>query len=341
MKHYHQADLKPLNTLRLPAIAEELIELESDTDLHEFQSNPTLRSRVRWIMGGGSNILIRDNLQGAVLRYTHAAKSIVSSRDTSVHLEVSAGYSWPTLVEEVVKAGWAGLENLALIPGSVGAAPVQNIGAYGSEIESAIDAVEILDLDSGQRNWIPHKDAGFGYRTSIFKHQPRWLIIKVRFHLTLSREVHALGNDSLKTNLVRLHQPPYQISEVFQEVVRLRQQKLLDPKVDPTVGSFFKNPMLTETELAHLESVAGQFQTYKDAAGLIKVPAGQILDRLGWKGVRMGNCQVSPITASIFTHNGQASGQEFYAFTTAIARAVFEKTGIRLEPEVNVWPQVE
>jgi UDP-N-acetylmuramate dehydrogenase len=355
MKQYTNHSLKTRNTMQIDVKAHRFITIEAESDFAKLSAEI---GELAWmVLGGGSNILFTNDVEGVVVHLATKGITTVSQDEHSLVLEVAAGEDWPALVAHCVSKGWSGIENLALIPGTVGAAPVQNIAAYGQSVSDVIESVTYFDPATNQSVTLSKQGCQFGYRDSIFKHDlNKVLITSVRFKLSLQPHLavnyYSIGRrrDSIQAELAKKGEPPYSIADVFQAVVAIRSNKLPNWLTTPTFGSFFKNPLIAKTQAIHLQSQIEDLQlypadslTYKQGADptfnqadYVKVPAGRLLDVLGWADKKIGHVHTYNNWASIVTHDGQASGQDVLAFTQAMQADVRDNFGIELEAEVNV-----
>ncbi len=356
MQQFNDSSLKQLNTMQLDAHARRLVIIESAADVRELAQ--TLTS-TRWmVLGGGSNILFTKDFAGVVVHMATKGIAVVVQDDEQVVLDVAAGEDWPQLVTYCVNQGWAGVENLALIPGTVGAAPVQNIAAYGQSVSDVILSVTYFDPTTGEFATLSKNALQFGYRDSIFKHELKQMIItSVRLRLSLKPHLavnyYSIGRrrDSIQEALAKKGEPPYTIADVYEAVVAIRMSKLPNWHTTPTFGSFFKNPLLTKTQALQLTQQVKDLQLYPadslsykqendpsfNQADFVKVPAGRLLDELGWADKHIGQVHTYNHWASIVTHDGQATGQEVLDFTQAMHADVRDHFGIELEAEVNIY----
>lgn len=345
-------NLKPYNTLSLSAQAEEFVKVDS---VEQLVSLAQTHREPELILGEGSNLLLTRDIPGLILKNEIMGKQIVRQTNEFVWLSVNSGENWHDLVNYTVENNWGGIENLALIPGVVGAAPVQNIAAYGQNFSDVLEAVEYFDWHSGELITLDRDECEFGYRDSIFKHRlkGRAVICQVQLKLHKNPELetsyYSVGglNDSLTDLLKETATKPYTIKHVYDAVVSLRSKKLPDWKTTPTIGSFFINPIVGNDKYQELSSRIQNLQCYpldqlrytkqqSYADDMVKVPVGRLLDHLGWRGRSVGNCLVTKANAAIFSHNGQATGKEFWEFTQTIRTDVMEEFGIELETEVVV-----
>lgn len=358
MKIRHNVDLTPLNTLRLPARAQQFATISTIEEAHQLCRNYVSANLPILILGGGSNILFTRDFEGLVIKNEIKGYQLKNQSATEVRLEIQAGESWHDLVTYAVNNNWGGIENLALIPGTVGAAPVQNIAAYGQSLSETLVTVKYLSTTTHQQKELSNAQCQFSYRNSVFKQQlkGRAIITSVELSLTKNPELettyYSVGgrNDSLQRQLSQTYSEPFTIKNVYDTVINIRRQKLLDWEKYPTVGSFFINPVIKTDHYMQLHKQDPDLQCYPpedlkynqlltldhDKPTYVKVPVGRLLDYLGWKGKQIGNCMVSSQLASILTHNGQATGKEFLAFADMIKADVKQKMDIELESEVNI-----
>lgn len=332
------APLVGLNTLRVAAQAERLVEVFDPGCLPELLTQPDIAAgRVR-VLGGGSNLLLSGDVPGTLLRLCNDEVAWPDADQDQAVIRVGAGLNWHALVMASLERGWQGLENLALIPGTVGAAPIQNIGAYGMEVGERIVAVEVFDRQTTNFRTLPASACDFAYRDSVFKRDPdRFIVIAVQF------ELH-------RHSVLRTH---YQgIAETLREagigtptaldiaaaVIHLRQRKLPDPATLPNAGSFFKNPIVDAQTLAHLRTLAPDLVYWPNQNGSAKLSAGWLIEKTGLKGSRHGDAGIAPGHALVLVNFGRASGAELREFANFVRASVFERFGVRLEPEPVCWP---
>jgi UDP-N-acetylmuramate dehydrogenase len=355
MRQIDHFNLKQANTMQIDAYAAHYILLESMDDIEQL---PQLLGNNRWmILGGGSNVLFTKDFEGTLVHMAIKGITEVSQDDNRILLDVAAGEDWPSLVNYAVTNDWAGIENLALIPGTMGASPVQNIAAYGQSVADVIESVTYFDLLRKELVTISNKACQFGYRDSIFKHDLKKAII-ASVRLSLSRKpklavnYYSIGRrrDSIQELLAQKGEPPYTIAQVYEAVVAIRTSKLPNWHSTPTFGSFFKNPLLTKQEANALQAKIENLQLYPadsltyqqdndpsfDQAQFVKVPAGRLLDELGWADKKIGHVHTYNRWASIVTHDGLATGKEVFDFTQAMRADVTNNFGIELEAEVNI-----
>jgi UDP-N-acetylmuramate dehydrogenase len=336
-------DLQALNTLRLPCRPQAYWRLESIDALHRLArlaaSDGPLADLPRpwYVLGGGSNLLLPAQLQGTVLHMAVMGREqLPSPAPDLIRLRVAAGESWHALVAWTVQQGWRGLENLALIPGTVGAAPVQNIGAYGLEVGERIESVEVLDLQSGKVSQWSGVDCRFAYRDSRFRQEPgRWLIVAVVFALDQTEALRLDYPDLARQAGLQAKATP---QSVFEAVCAIRRAKLPDPAQIGNVGSFFKNPIV-EPELARaLQARFPGLVSYRQADGRFKLAAAWLIDQCGWRGRWEGPVGVHERQALVLLHRGGGTLTDVLALADRIRADVLARYGVSLEIEPLQWP---
>ncbi|MCB0533298.1 MAG: UDP-N-acetylmuramate dehydrogenase [Lewinellaceae bacterium] len=329
--------LRPYNTFGIAAHAARFTDIHSTDELRaalKVQTQPLL------ILGGGSNILFTRDWPGMVLR--NCIQGITEARKfkNRIWVRVGGGVVWHNFVLWAVGKGYGGIENLSLIPGSVGAAPVQNIGAYGVELKDVFVELEAIELATGKRFRFNRPDCRFGYRDSIFKgpEKGRFCITSVTFSLTTNQHrLNTSYGDITKTlETMGVHNPT--IADISTAVIRIRSSKLPDPAQLGNCGSFFKNPEVERAVLEPIQKEYPEVPHYNLADGRVKIPAGWLIQQCGWKGKRVGNTGCYEKQALVLVNYGGATGQEVKNLAFAIIDSVEKKFGVRLEPEVNILP---
>lgn len=292
------------------------------------------------ILGGGSNVLLSKDYPGLIIRNNIKGKEIIAENEDEVLLKVYSGEIWHDLVMYCVDRNWGGIENLSLIPGTVGAAPMQNIGAYGVELEQVFNSLEAFDLHSFELKAFNKHACAFGYRESVFKKQfkGRYFIYSVTLKLSKKPVINASYGDILALLESRgLNADTAGIKDVSQAVIQIRQSKLPDPKELGNSGSFFKNPIITPEKFISLKSAFPDIKAYDQPdTGMLKVPAAWLIEHCGWKGKRVGNTGSHARQALVLVNYGGAKGQEIWQLAMDIIESVRLKFGIVLEPEVNI-----
>lgn len=328
--------LQSMNSFGVDSQAEKILRVGDIETIRDWiEENP---GESRFILGGGSNVLFVGDPEVWILRNELKGREILKRDANSIILEVAAGENWHETVSWTVEQGYGGLENLALIPGSVGAAPVQNIGAYGVELKDVFESLEYIDLDTGESRNMNVDQCRFGYRNSLFKTQFRnkAFITKVNLRLTIrDHEIHT-HYGAIRNYLSSISIEEVTPKDVFKAVVSIRQEKLPDPDVLGNAGSFFKNPVIPETLFDQLIRKFPEIPSYPAAEGYVKLAAGWLIEKAGWKGKRIGEVGTYHKQALVIVNHGGASGKEILDFGIRIKAAVFKKFGIVLEEEVNI-----
>jgi len=330
------ADLSQLNSFGFASKAQYLINVHSDEELVEALRFAEHHGLPLLVIGGGSNLILSDYLPGVVVRLQSTGYRKVSEDGESVLVEAEAGENWHQLVEQFIGEGWSGLENLALIPGTVGAAPVQNIGAYGVEIKDRFESLTAYDRQEKVFVDLAASDCQFGYRNSVFKSTSpgRYIITRVRFRLS-KRFVPMVGYGALKQQLSNRE---VTARSVFDAVVTIRQSKLPDPLELGNAGSFFENPVIPQGQYAALKVQYPDVVAYPDRPGFMKVAAGWLIDQAGWKGYRSGSVGVYDKQALVLVNYGGGCADEIMALAAEIQRSVAECYGVDLVPEPRRYP---
>ena len=326
--------LKPYNTFGLPAVAHTLVRITSDADVRRVVDDRELGLAPKFILGGGSNIILTRDMPQVVLKVEVRGMRLVEARADAWIVEAGAGESWHALVEFTLANGYPGLENLALIPGSVGACPVQNIGAYGVELQDRFEELDAVDLVTGRSVTIGAQACAFGYRDSVFKHMlaGRSLITRVRFRLPRPWQP-VLGYLELQKKMAETGHHAPEAREIFDWVCAIRRGKLPDPAAIGNAGSFFKNPVVTPEQCRDIIGRDPEIVYYPMADGSVKLAAAWMIDACGWKGKSVGDAGVYEKQALVLVNRGAAIGSEVMTLALAIQESVYGRFGIRLEPE--------
>lgn len=332
--------LRTRNTLRLESHAAALAEVSSAAELNHALDWAQAQGLPAVPLGTGSNVVLVGDLNALVLCQRGSDMELLGEQGDTVLLRVSAGHDWHQLVQRTLEAGFYGLENLALIPGTVGAAPIQNIGAYGVELERFVKAVHAVEIASGRAMTLSAGDCGFGYRDSVFKGELRDKLVITAVDLRLSRQPRPqLGYPTLRSELEGAGIDDPQPEDVFRAVVAVRSRRLPDPAREPNAGSFFKNPVLEATAAASLQGQHPDVPVYPQADGRAKIPAAWLIDRAGWKGRRRGGVGVHPGHALVLVNYQSDSGTELLALADEIAASVKARFDVALEPEPRIYGQ--
>jgi UDP-N-acetylmuramate dehydrogenase len=328
--------LKNLNTFGILAFAQQYLEVTSTQML--IQALSDYKKEPKFILGGGSNMLLTQNIDALVLHINIKGKEVISETETEVIVRCNAGENWHEFVMWCIGQDYGGLENMSLIPGNVGTTPVQNIGAYGAEIKDTMTQCQAIKIDSQEIKIFTNQECEFGYRESIFKNRVKnqYIITAVDFKLTKKDHKINIGYGDIKQQLESKNIENPTIAEVSQAIIDIRQTKLPDPKVLGNSGSFFKNPIISSTSFAKIQQNFPDIKFYQTSPTTVKVPAGWLIEQVGLKGVRFGNCGVHKNQALVLVNYGGASGQEILALSKKVQTDVFEKFGIAIEAEVNV-----
>jgi UDP-N-acetylmuramate dehydrogenase len=328
--------LKTFNTFGVESQAQWFVEAHTADEvwscLEGFRNQPVM------VLGGGSNLLLTQNVSGAVLKISLKGISIVEQSQEHAILEVQAGEIWHEVVEFCLKHNLGGIENLALIPGQMGTAPIQNIGAYGVELKDVFESCVALNRDTGERQLFSLEDCKFGYRESVFKNELKnqYIILSVRLRLSKGNHQLKLDYGSIKEVLQQKGITDPNIRQVAQAVVDIRQSKLPDPKDLGNSGSFFKNPLVSRDHAEQLQVDYSDMPSYPAENDRVKIPAGWLIERVGLKGYRQGDAGVHKNQALVLVNYGEATGSEIWALAQHIQQSVFTEFGINLTPEVNI-----
>ena len=326
--------LKPYNTFGLPAVARTLVRVASDADVRRVVDHPQLGLAPKFVLGGGSNIILTRDMPQLVLKVEVRGMRLVEERADAWIVEAGAGESWHEFVAFTLDHGWPGLENLALIPGTVGASPVQNIGAYGVELQDRFESLDAVDLVTGRSVTLHAPDCAFGYRDSVFKHAlaGRSLITRVRFRLPRPWQP-VLGYLELERKRAETGITAPDAQQVFDWVCAIRRAKLPDPAKIGNAGSFFKNPVVTPEQCRDIIGRDPEIVHYPMPDGSVKLAAGWMIDACGWKGKSVGQAGVYEKQALVLVNRGGATGSEVMLLAQAIRESVYGRFGIRLESE--------
>jgi len=339
--------LQPHNSFGIVARAQQLVRIADEADVAAILADPVLRQMPKFVLGGGSNIVLTGDVKPLVLKVEIPGRRLVDDGPRAWIVEVGAGEVWHDTVQWLLAQGWPGLENMALIPGTVGGAPVQNIGAYGVELQDRFESLDGIDLVTGQPFTLDAAQCAFGYRDSVFKHAGdpatnafglagRALITRVRFRLPKPWKP-VLGYLDLERKMAETGVTDPTPMQIFDWIVAIRRAKLPDWRVLGNAGSFFKNPTVTPEQCADIIARDPKIVHYPMADGSIKLAAGWLIDACGWKGKSVGNAGVYERQALVLVNRGgtehPATGGEVMTLAKAIQTSVYERFGIRLEPE--------
>ena len=339
----YNESLQTRNTLALSAVASAFVSVASEGELIEALGWGKEQKKSIVVLGQGSNIVLAGDLDALVIQQAGRGIEVIEDNEQDVTLKVAAGENWHTLVEWTLDRGYFGLENLALIPGTVGAAPIQNIGAYGVELAAFVSRVHGIWIDTCQPLALTGAECKFAYRDSIFKRGLRDKVVITSLELILSRTAKPqTGYPGLKAELDDKQFADITPRAVFDAVVSIRRAKLPDPAAIPNAGSFFKNPVLTQPDADELLARAPELPCYPQADGRVKIPAAWLIEKCGWKGRRVGKVGVHPEHALVLVNyekDSEEDGSRLLALAGDIANSVFADYGVTLEIEPRVYGQ--
>ncbi|MBC9251348.1 UDP-N-acetylenolpyruvoylglucosamine reductase [Pseudomonas alcaligenes] len=328
--------LKLFNSFGVDVRARLFAEATSDEQVREALALAEQRGLPLLVIGGGSNLLLTGDIEALVLRMTSRGLRILSDDGRRVVVEAEAGEPWHPFVQWSLQQGLAGLENLSLIPGTVGAAPMQNIGAYGVEIKDVFAGLTALDRQSGELREFGLEECAFAYRDSLFKQQPgRWLILRVRFALSRRAQLH-LDYGPVRQRLQAEGIETPTPSDVSRAICAIRSEKLPDPAELGNAGSFFKNPVVTVELAERIRAEHADLVSYPAGEGRVKLAAGWLIERAGWKGFRDGDAGVHRLQALVLVNYGAASGAQLLALAQRIRADIARRFAVELEIEPNV-----
>jgi UDP-N-acetylmuramate dehydrogenase len=335
LKVEQNISLKRFNTFGIDVVAPTLLYVQAEHDLHQAITDPKWQGGL--ILGGGSNILFLQAPQNSIWLNRLKGREVIEENDNAVTIKVKSGENWHELVMWSLDQGYFGLENLALIPGTVGAAPIQNIGAYGCELKDFCLGVEAIELRTGLSQWFSAKDCQFGYRSSIFKGAVKGAYFIVAVHLCLSK-VPVLNTNygAIEQRLLEKKVSSPTPLDVANAVIDIRQSKLPDPGKLGNAGSFFKNPSVSWSQYDALKRTFPTLVAYSNPDGTYKLAAGWLIEACGWKGIRQGDAGCFEKQALVLVNYGQARGDEIWGLASQIINSVYHKFGIQLDPEVNI-----
>jgi len=338
LKFSYSKSLSSYNTFGFDAKADLMIEVNTASQFQQLLKSPEWKENEHLILGGGSNILLTEDFHGLVVINRISGKQVIEEGDKTVVVEAGAGENWNQFVLYTIANNWGGLENLSLIPGTVGAAPMQNIGAYGVEIKDTFYSLKAVNLSSGQIETFFKDDCEFGYRESVFKHELKgqYLIVSVSFRLSKAG-FHDLNIDYgiIKNVLNEKEIESPSIQDVSDAVIEIRQSKLPDPAKIGNSGSFFKNPIIESEKLEKLQLDFPEIPFYKLENGKIKLAAGWLIEKAGWKGHEENGVGVHRKQALVLVNYGQGKGKDILNLAKKIQDSVQSKFGVEISPEVN------
>ncbi len=336
MKPTQKISLKEYNTFNIDVNALYSFFCETETELFEILKSDFVRDKKKIILGSGSNMLFTKDVEDLLILMRNKGIEIVKKDEQSVFVKVSAGEIWDEFVDWCVNNNYGGIENLSLIPGTVGASPVQNIGAYGVEVKDVIEELEVVDVKNGKKKIFINEECHFAYRNSIFKNElkNRYIILNVTFKLSKFPTLKlAYGN---LQNEIKNKNPS--IRDVRDAVIRIRERKLPNPEDLPNAGSFFKNPIISKQQFEMLIKNFPELVSYPAGENKIKLAAGQLIDLCGLKGKKENGAGIHEKQALVIVNYDNADGKTILKFSEKIQKAVFLKFGIEIEREVQICP---
>lgn len=332
-----QVSLKPYNTFGIDVKARYFAQVHNDAEVRDVLAEAAQQAVPVLVIGGGSNLLLTADVQALVMRMASTGLRIIAEEGERVIVEAEAGEPWHPFVQWSLAQGLAGLENLSLIPGTVGAAPMQNIGAYGVEIKDVFVGLTALDRQTGELCEFDLEQCQFGYRDSLFKRNPgRWLILRVRF--ALSRVLHAhLDYGPVRQRLSEQGVSAPTAQDVSNAICSIRREKLPDPAELGNAGSFFKNPVVPAALAERIRQQHPGLVAYPQGDDQMKLAAGWLIEQAGWKGYREGDAGVHRLQALVLVNYGQASGMQLHQLAQKIQADILERFGVELEMEPNLY----
>lgn len=330
--------LLPYNTFHIDVRAKYFTIIRSLDELLELRTHPVFTSNKKLFLGGGSNVLFTGDFDGLVLKNEIYGIHKLIETDTMVGLKVGSGENWHSFVMYCVECDLGGMENLSLIPGTVGAAPMQNIGAYGVEVKDVIEEVEAVELATGKVRLFSKEACQFGYRESFFKHEGREKYFISSVTLSASKKNHRYNTSygAIQETLAQKGVIELSVKAISDAVIHIRRTKLPDPAVVGNAGSFFKNPSIPFVQYQELKAMYPSIPGYTEANELVKVPAGWLIEQCGWKGKTFSPIGIHPNQALVLVNYGGGEGKKIWELSKDIQRSVKEKFNIILHAEVNI-----
>ncbi len=328
--------LKNYNTFGIEAKANEFVAVHSIEDLKTVLIEN--KSKKKFILGGGSNMLLTQDIDALVIHIDLKGKKIINQDEDFVFIDCQAGENWHELVLWTINQDFGGLENMSLIPGNVGTTPVQNIGAYGTEIKDTFVSCNAMNIENQETKIFTNAECNFGYRESVFKNELKnqYIITSVVFKLTKKNHKINISYGDIKLELSNKNIKIPTLIDVSNAVIAIRQSKLPDPKILGNSGSFFKNPILLKTEFEPIHKKFPEMKFFQISETEVKVPAGWLIEQAGFKGKRFGDAGIHKNQALVLVNYGNATGQEIFNVSKDVQKTVFEMFGIQIEAEVNV-----
>lgn len=331
--------LKPYNTFGIDANARYWVEVNNEEDLKTVLQLTDFINQPKLILGGGSNVLLCHDFDGLVVKVAIQGINVVREDDNHVYITAGAGVNWHELVQFCVQRGYAGMENLSLIPGTVGAAPMQNIGAYGVELEQVFESLTAVHILTSEKRTFTHAECAFGYRESVFKRdlKGQYIITSVTFQVDKQPIFHTRYGAIQETlTEMGVAEDALSIKAISEAVIRIRRSKLPDPAQIGNAGSFFKNPEIPKSQFDTLKDQHPNLPGYPMSDKVVKIPAGWLIEQAGWKGFRSGDAGVHTKQALVLVNYGNATGDDIMQLAKKVQESVFTKFGVTISPEVNV-----
>lgn len=331
-------NLQPYNTFGIKAFAKNFVTIHSAEEAKELFKSNIFHDQKHFFIGGGSNILLTKDYDGLIIKVNIRGIHSVYEDDAIIKLKVGSGESWHSFVLFCVDHNYGGAENLSLIPGTVGAAPMQNIGAYGVEIKNIIDQIEAIEIATGEVRFFTQDECHFGYRESIFKQQlkDKYLILSVTLSLTKINHQFNVNYGAIKDLLKQDEASELSVKSISDAVIHIRKSKLPDPAYIGNAGSFFKNPSIQADLIDLIKKSFPNIPSYPTENNLIKIPAAWLIEQCGWKGKTFNNIGVNKDQALVLVNYGGGEGKDIWQLAMNIQQSVKEKFNIILQPEVNV-----
>lgn len=334
----NHVSLRPYNTFGVNATARYFCRITAEDQFHSLLQTDLYKNENVLILGGGSNVLFTKDFTGLVVKTELKGIQVVDETDDMITLNVMSGENWHELVVHTVRHGWGGIQNLSLIPGTVGAAPIQNIGAYGVELKEVVKEVSGMDRITGEEKSFQQHECAFGYRESIFKHQLKEKFFISSVTLSLTKKNHFINTQygALQDTLRAMNITEPSLQSISDAVIHIRKSKLPDPSQLGNAGSFFKNPTITLSHYQALQKINSAIPGYYSVNQDVKVPAAWLIEQCGWKGKRFNDIGVHAQQALVIVNYGNGNGEEIFQLAMNIISSVKEKFDITLTPEVNI-----
>ena len=332
-----QVSLKPYNTFGIDVKARYFTQAHDDQEVRLALGQAQQGGVPVLVIGGGSNLLLTRDIDALVLHMASRGRRVLGDDGERIVVEAEAGEPWHPFVQWTLAQGYCGLENLSLIPGTVGAAPMQNVGAYGVEIKDVFVGLTALDRETGELRDFGLAECAFGYRDSLFKRNPgRWLILRVRFALSRTLQAH-LDYGPVRQRLAEQGVTEPTAQAISEAICNIRREKLPDPAELGNAGSFFKNPVVSAELVERIRAQYPGVVAYPQADGQVKLAAGWLIEQAGWKGHREGDAGVHRLQSLVLVNYGQASGAQMHALAQRIQADILERFGVELEMEPNLY----